>query len=99
MQIVNLYKPSKTQELEKVQESDWTKWHEMDSLKFSLSREHAASIAKSWKQEPTYVARITVKQAVIDRYLENTREVKVPLEDLDWFNDQIVGSIQIVHKY
>ena len=73
-----------------------------------LTEEYAVKIARDWNVSASgsgYVTRFEVKQSFIDRYNvqqaggRSHLEYWIPAEDLDDFNEAIVGLIHIVHSF
>jgi hypothetical protein len=73
-----------------------------------LSREYAATIARDWNVERSgvgYVTTFQVRQQFLDHYEiqrvggRDILEYWIPAEDLDEFNRNIVGLIEVVAEY
>ncbi len=81
-------------------------------FKPTLTREYAAEVARNWSaKEKTracsdvYVTRFHVDSAFLSRYSQHQvagsihREYFIPAEELDEFNGQIRGIIELVAEY
>lgn len=76
-----------------------------------LDRSYAAEIASQWNTKDAaagyvgYVTRFEVLDRFLERYEVHTvgaqrhREFWIPAEDLDAFNDAIVGAIEVVDAF
>jgi hypothetical protein len=75
-----------------------------------LNEEYAVQIARDWNakynQPPVgYVTRFRVRQTYLDRYEAGTagaahhQEYWIPAENLPEFNENIVGSIEVIAKF
>jgi len=76
-----------------------------------LNEEYAVQIARDWntKDEASgnegYVLRFEVRNEFLDRYeihivgRSNHREYWIPANDLEGFNRNIVGPIEVIHEF
>ena len=73
-----------------------------------LNEEYATQIAKDWNVKESgsgFVTSFSVDAAFLTRYPIQTvgpaahQELWVPAEDLDAFNQHIVGTIQVIAKF
>jgi hypothetical protein len=73
-----------------------------------LTEAYASKIARDWNVPASgsgYVTRFTVRRAFLSRYEihnaggENFREYWIPAEDIDEFNRNIVGKIELIKKF
>lgn len=76
-----------------------------------LTQAYAEKIAREWNTRDKasgnigYVLKFDVKREVVDRYPVQTvggkdyQELWVPAEELDGFNDAIVGAVELVKVY
>ena len=75
-----------------------------------LNEEYATQIARDWNakyNEPKcgYVMRFRVRKSFLDRYearivgAEIHREYWIPAEDLEEFNQNIVGKIEVITEF
>ncbi len=110
-----LYRPTGQAELDLVEQSGWRRWPPRlpDQPIFYpvLSFEYAEKIARDWNSvRPApdnigYVTRFEVDAATAALYPpqeaggRDLRELWVPAEELEAFNDGIVGSIEVVAVY
>jgi hypothetical protein len=74
----------------------------------ALTEDYAVKIARDWNVPASgsgHVTRFEVKQTFIDQYQVQQAggrehlEYWIPAEDLDAFNEAIVGVIHIVHSF
>ena len=109
---VRLWRPTGPEELALVESSGWRAWPPRlpDQPIFYpvLSREYAATIARDWNVERSgvgYVTTFQVRQQFLDHYEiqrvggRDILEYWIPAEDLDEFNRNIVGLIEVVAEY
>lgn len=107
-----LWRPVGPAELELLAASDWRRWPPRlpDQPVFYpvLSREYAERIAAEWNVPDSgrgYVTRFDVDTGYVRRFPtqraggRDILELWVPAEDLDEFNDHIVGRIEVVGEY
>lgn len=76
-----------------------------------LSEDYATLIARDWNTRDAasgyvgYVTRFRVRAAFLARYTVQTagsskhREYWIPAEDLDAFNENIAGAIEVIAEY
>jgi hypothetical protein len=110
-----LYRPVGQGELDLIAETGWRAFpprlpHQPIFYPV-LNEEYATMIARDWntKDEASgrvgYVLRFAVRAEVADRYPVQTvggricQELWVPAEELDAFNDAIVGRIEVIAEY
>lgn len=109
------YRPTGAKELELVEQSGWRAWPPRlpDQPIFYpvLSFEDAEKIARDWNSTRTspdnfgYVTRFEIDQETAARYAvqeaggQEHQELWVPAEELDRFNEGIVGVIEVVATY
>ncbi|MDM8523670.1 hypothetical protein QUF80_09890 [Desulfococcaceae bacterium HSG8] len=110
-----LYRPVGKAELEKIEKSGFRKFPprlpEQPIFYVVLTSEYAAQIAKDWntKDEHSgfagYVTRFRVRTDYLEKYDIRTvggrihREYWIPAEELDEFNANIAGEIEVVETY
>ncbi|MFF3869482.1 hypothetical protein [Micromonospora sp. NPDC001898] len=107
-----LWRPTGPEELELVRLSGWRRWPPRlpDQPIFYpvLNEEYAIMIARDWNVPASgvgYVTRFHVESDFVRRYPvrqaggEAILELWVPAEELDEFNDHIVGSIEVMHEF
>jgi hypothetical protein len=111
-ETVMLWRPTGPAELALVEASDWRAWPPRlpDQPIFYpvLNEEYATRIASDWNVKASgvgYVTRFEVRKAYLDRYEvhqvggRTILEYWIPAEDLDEFNANIVGTIDVVAEY
>ena len=113
-QFVTLFRPVGEQELELIRQSDNTEFPPRLSTQPIfypvLSEEYAIQIARDWNakyNDPKcgYVTRFRVRKSFLDRYELKTvggsvhQEYWVPAEELDEFNRQIDGPIEVIAEF
>jgi hypothetical protein len=107
-----LWRPTGPRELELVRELGWRAWPprlpEQPIFYPVLNEDYAIKIARDWNVNHDgagYVTRFEVDSAFLARYPvqqaggQNILELWVPAEELDEFNDHIVGQIKVVHEF
>lgn len=111
--VVTLYRPVGQAEHDLIAETGWTRFPprlpEQPIFYPVTNASYAAQIARDWNtKEPTgvgYVTRFDVRKAFLDHYHPQVvggrehEEYWIPAEDLDAFNDNIVGSIAVIDRY
>lgn len=111
-QLVTLWRPTGPRELELVQATDFRRWPPRlpDQPIFYpvLNEDYAIRIARDWNVAASgvgYVTRFDVRRGFLDRYDvqqvggETILEYWIPAEDLEELNDNIVGTIEVVHTF
>jgi hypothetical protein len=113
--LITLYRPTGPKELELVRDSGSTVWpprlpHQPIFYPV-LNEEYAIQIARDWNaKDPStgyrgYVTRFRVRSEFLAKYSVKTvgsrihAEYWIPSEDLDEFNQNIVGLIEVVHEF
>lgn len=115
VETVTLYRPVGQGELDLVAESGWKRFPPRFAFQPIfypvLNQEYAEKIARDWntKDEASgyvgYVLRFQVRADVCAKYPPQTvgsslcRELWVPSEELDGFNDAIVGQIELLSEF
>jgi len=107
-----LYRPVNQSELDLIKKSGWTKFPprlpEQPIFYPVLNKEYAIQIAKKWNVPAYgvgYVTRFLVKTDYLTKFkVENVggrihNELWVPAEELDEFNSNIIGKIEILKKF
>jgi hypothetical protein len=106
-----LWRPTGPDELELVCRSGWRAWPprlpEQPIFYPVLNEEYAIKIARDWNVPSFgvgYVTRFRVRTWFLRRYPVrqvggSTLELWVPAEDLEAFNANIVGRIEVVHEF
>lgn len=111
-EIVVLWRPTGPEEMQLVKESGSTTWPprlpEQPIFYPVLNEEYAIKIARDWNVKASgvgYVTRFEVRKSFLERYEvhqvggETILEYWIPAEDLEEFNDNIVGIIVEVAKF
>ncbi|WP_446225930.1 ADP-ribosylation/crystallin J1 [Nocardia sp. IBHARD005] len=112
MHTTTLWRPTGPQELALVAESGWRTWPPRlpDQPIFYpvLNEAYAILIARDWNVAASgagYVTRFEVDTTYLDRYDvqqaggRDILEYWIPAEDLDEFNRNIVGGIEVVRRF
>ncbi|MFN8075090.1 MAG: hypothetical protein U0Q15_06670 [Kineosporiaceae bacterium] len=112
MTTTTLWRPTGPAELALVEASGWRRWPPRlpDQPIFYpvLNEDYATRIARDWNVKASgsgYVTRFDVLTEFLDRYDvqqvggRTILEYWIPAEDLDAFNDAIVGLIEVVATY
>jgi hypothetical protein len=107
-----LWRPTGPEELELVRRSGWRAWPprlpEQPIFYPVLNEEYAIKIARDWNvphHGVGYVTRFRVESEFLERYPvqqaggKTILELWVPAEELDEFNDHLVGPIEVVHEF
>ena len=114
-ETVELFRPVGQKELDLIAESGYRAFPPRLSWQPIfypvLNAEYATDIARDWntKDERSgyagYVLRFNVRRSFLDRYdvhrvgAKHAREYWIPAEELDEFNANIVGNIEIHSEY
>jgi hypothetical protein len=110
---VTLYRPVGQKELDLIAASDHKKFPprlpEQPTFYPVCNEEYATQITRKWNTEKGqvgYVTRFKVKREFLESYdihivgsSKIHREYWIPAEDLDDFNDAIIGKIEMIGKY
>jgi len=107
-----LWRPTGPKELELVKVSGWRRWPPRlpDQPIFYpvLNEDYATRIARDWNVQASgsgFVTRFEVLTAFLDNYQvqqaggQTVLEYWIPAEDLEAFNDAIVGPIEVVAEF
>lgn len=110
--VVRLWRPTGPQEIELVRASGSRRWPPRlpDQPIFYpvLNEEYATKIARDWNVPATgvgYVTRFDVEKAYLDRFEvhqvggQTILEYWIPAEQLEEFNDHIIGEIVEVSRF
>jgi hypothetical protein len=111
-ETVTLWRPTGPAELALVEASGWKAWPTRlpDQPIFYpvLNEEYASRIARDWNVKASgagYVTRFEVRKAFLDRYPVHQAggrtilEYWIPAEDLEEFNANIVGQVEVVAEF
>ncbi|GGN47709.1 hypothetical protein GCM10010109_84190 [Actinoplanes campanulatus] len=109
---LTLWRPTGPKELDLVRSSGWRRWPPRlpDQPIFYpvLNEDYAIMIARDWNVPASgtgYVTRFEVDAGFAARYPvrqaggDSILELWVPAEELEEFNDHIVGLIEVVHEF
>lgn len=109
---VVLYRPTGPKELELVRASGFLRWPPRlpDQPIFYpvTNEEYAIQIARDWNVPASgsgYVTRFLVRRSFMDRYQTHQvggsihTEWWIPAEELEALNDNIVGTIEVLHEF
>lgn len=112
MQTTILYRPVGPEELALIAQSDWTKFPprlpEQPIFYPVLNEEYAITIARDWNVPASgagYVTKFEVNSAFLQRYEIHIvgsklhRELWIPAEDIEQFNNNIIGRIEVVYSF
>jgi len=108
-----LYRPVGQKEFELVRDSGFTRFPprlpEQPIFYPVATEEYAVTIARDWNAsapgETGYVIGFRIEAAFLDRYEPHKvggaqhLEYWIPAEDLDDFNDHIVGAMEVLHVF
>jgi hypothetical protein len=109
---VTLYRPAGPEELALVKDSGWRAWPPrlagQPIFYPVLNEDYATKIARDWNVPQSgagYVTRFKVRRAFLDNYEvhqvggQTILEYWIPAEDLDQFNANIIGTIEVIAAY
>lgn len=112
MDTTTLWRPTGPKELALVRASGWRRWPprlpEQPIFYPVLNEEYATKIARDWNTKAGatgYVTRFEVERDFVARYERQVvgsrvhEELWAPAEELEVFNDHIVGLIEVVAAY
>jgi hypothetical protein len=112
LETVTLWRPTGPQELALVEASGWRGWPprlpEQPIFYPVLNEEYATMIARDWNVKHSgvgYVTRLRVRTDFLDSYEvhqvggRTILEYWIPASDLDAFNANIVGTIDVTAEY
>ncbi|HKR61840.1 MAG TPA: hypothetical protein VJS64_19290 [Pyrinomonadaceae bacterium] len=113
-EIIELFRPVGQEELDLLRERSFLSFPprlpEQPIFYPVLSKEYATKIARDWNvkynaSKAGYVTRFCVRTAFLQRYQIQTvggsqcQEYWIPAADLDEFNLNIVGEIEVIAEY
>lgn len=114
MSTVTLFRPVGKNELELIEESDFTAFPPrlpaQPIFYPVLNEEYANQIARDWNAKFNadklgYVTKFEVNKEFLDKYEtkivggKTHEEYWIPAEDLEEFNRNIVGNIEVISEY
>ncbi|MCA9087246.1 MAG: hypothetical protein KDA90_01285 [Planctomycetaceae bacterium] len=110
-----LYRPVGQAELDLIAESNWKQFPPRLSWQPIfypvLTEDYAIRIARDWNTKDAasdyvgYVLRFHVRTAYLDQHEpheaggRDLKEYWIPAEELNEFNDNIVGPIELIHEF
>lgn len=112
--VTILFRPVGREELKLIEESDYKAFPprlpEQPIFYPVLNEDYATQIARDWNAKYNaskrgYVTRFKVRKDFLERYEVQTvggsehQEYWIPAEDLEEFNRNIVGSIEVIAEY
>ena len=111
-EVVVLWRPTGPEELELVKDSGWRRWpprlSDQPIFYPVLNEDYATRIASDWNVKASgvgYVTKFAVRKSYLDRYPvhpaggDTILEYWIPAEELEAFNDNIVGLIEVVSEF
>jgi len=111
-ETVTMYRPTGPKELELVKESGFRRWPprlpEQPIFYPVTIEDYATQITTRWNAQECgigYVTRFRVKKTFMEKFQIHKvgaamhTEWWIPAEDLDEFNDNIVGLIEVIGEY
>ena len=111
-ETVTLYRPVGPKELALIEQSQFSAFPprlpEQPIFYPVLTEEYAVKIARDWNVPASgagFVTRFRVRRSYLSRYEAQTaggrdlREYWIPAEELDQFNDNIVGTIEVIREF
>ncbi|MFT3823592.1 MAG: ADP-ribosylation/crystallin J1 [Chitinophagaceae bacterium] len=111
-EVTTLYRPVGPKELELIRQSGWTKFPPrlMQQPIFYpvMNEEYAVQIARDWNVPASgsgYVTKFDVRTAYVNKFTvqnvggEIHNELWVPAEELEEFNSNIVGLIEVTQTF
>lgn len=112
METVTLWRPTGPEELALVAASGWSRWPprlpEQPIFYPVLNEEYATTIAREWNVAANgsgFVTRFEVRRDFLDRYEvhqvggRTILEYWIPADDLEEFNRNLVGPIELVSSF
>ena len=112
MPTITLYRPTGEKELALIAASEWRRFPprlpEQPIFYPVLTEEYAIQIARDWNTRDGgtgYVLRFEVESEYLKQFPAQTagarvhQEYWIPAEQLEEFNDHILGLIKIIHKF
>src|SRR5437899_7639256 len=114
MSTVTLYRPVGPKELALIEESGWREFPprlpEQPIFYPVLNEEYATQIARDWNVRNNddhcgFVTRFRVRSSFVQKYEIKTvgsrlhQEYWIPAEDLEAFNENIIGLIEVVAEF
>lgn len=113
-ETLTLFRPTGTKELALIEESGFTAFPprlpEQPIFYPVLNEEYASQIARDWNakyntDKTGYVTKFEIKKVFLDKYEvkivggKTHEEYWIPAEDLEEFNRNIVGKIEVIAEF
>lgn len=111
-ETTTLYRPVGPEELKLIEDSGWRRFPPRlpeQPIFYPVTNEaYAAQIARDWNVKASgsgYVTRFALPTSFLERYKvkqvgdSTHKELWVPAEELEEFNDNIVGLIEVVARF
>jgi len=111
-EVTTLYRPVGPKELALIEQSGWTKFPprlpEQPIFYPVTNQAYAAQIAKEWNVPASgsgYVTKFNVRKKYLEKFqIQNVgadihNELWIPAEELEEFNHNIVGRIEVVESF
>ena|SRR5258706_2252371 len=111
-ELTTLYRPVGPEELVLIEQSGWTKFPprlpEQPIFYPVMNEEYAIQIARDWNVPASgsgFVTKFTVKTEYVNKFAINNvcgeihNELWVPAEELEEFNSNIVGQIEVTKEF
>ena len=110
--LITLYRPVGPKELKLIEESDWKRFppRQLQQPIFYpvMNEEYAIQIARDWNVPASgsgFVTKFSLPAAYLAKYqVQNVggpihNELWVPAEELEEFNDNIIGLIEVTQSF
>jgi hypothetical protein len=111
-EVTTLYRPVGPKELALIEQSGWTKFPprlpEQPIFYPVTNQAYAAQIAREWNVPASgsgYVTKFNVRKKYLEKFqIQNVgaeihNELWVPAEELEEFNHNIVGKIEVIESF
>ena len=111
-ELITLYRPTGQKELDLVEATHWKRWPPRlpeQPIFYPVTNEaYAIEIAQKWNTQDGgigYVTKFQVRRSFLSLYDvqqvggKQHTEYWIPAEDLERFNDNIVGTIEVLHRF
>ena len=111
-EVTTLYRPVGPKELELIKQSGWTRFPsrlpEQPIFYPVMNERYAIQIARDWNVPASgagYVTKFNVRTGYVKKFeIQNVggeihNELWVPAEELEEFNDNIVGQIKVTQSF
>lgn len=112
METITLYRPVGPRELKLIEDSGWKRFPkrlaQQPIFYPVMNEEYAIQIARDWNVPASgsgFVAKFVVQKTYCEKFTEQNvggpihNELWVPAEELEEFNDHIVGLIEVTQSF